>query len=334
MSTRVIVTLLAAALLASACQRLGVQPSVRTLRSQVATLERERDALRQRIDAHMAQDARLAAMPEAPVRISVPTSLVQTFVEALAAGFGTDVGVELEDVKARKSGDLKKVFTLGHYDLWVTIDEVRGTLHAGRPEIGFGGNQVSLRLPVTLASGEGTATLRLLWNGTGLSDALCGDIDIRQPVSGRVQPQNYLLQGNLVLTATSQEILGAPRFPPTKLRLAIEPSAESWRALQKILDEKQGMCGFVVGKLDVPGLLRGVLDKGITVRLPLEKIPSFAVPIAVSSTIDVQGKPVALGVRLAGLVVQRQALSLGVSVAMHPPAAGAPVGGRTARSPW
>ncbi len=317
-----------------ACRCAGTtRPSARTLRAQIAALEKERDQLRQRLDQQMSHDTRLASMPDAPVRISVPTVLIRSFLEALAAGFADDVRLELQDVKAEKKGELKKLVTLGHYDLQVTIEDVAGTLHAGRPELQFSGNQVGLTLPIALDSGEGNATLHLRWDGTGVSDALCGDMEIRQAVSGRVRPQRYLLRGSLVLSATSQQVLASPRFPLTKVRLEIEPSPASWAAVQRILDQKSGVCGFVLDKLDVGGLLRGVLDKGVKVRLPLEKIPSFAVPVTVGSTIDVQGKPVALGVQLAGLVIAEQSLSFGVSVTLQRADGAAPVNGRTTRSP-
>ena len=74
------------------------------------------------------------------------------------------------------------------------------------------------------------------------------------------------------LLASARQILAEPVFPPLRIKLRVEPSEESWAAAQKVLDDKTGVCGFVLDRANVMETVRRLLDKGFTVRLPTEKI--------------------------------------------------------------
>ena len=95
-------------------------------------------------------------MPDTPVRVGVPTALARDLVQRVVAGFVDQVTLDLKNLKAKKSGKVKKVVTLGEYDLKVDIHRVTGKLKTGKPEVTFGGNKVAVALPVTVASGSGT----------------------------------------------------------------------------------------------------------------------------------------------------------------------------------
>ncbi len=328
-----IVTGLALASLAAVpvCRVLG-GPNAGALRSEVEALEAERDQLRRRVDARMAANPRLRGMPESPVRVGIPTSLLREILERLAGGAGDQVRLELTGIKARHRGEVRKLVSLGRYDLHVTIDRLEGRLRAGKPQLRFGGDHVAVSLPVAVESGAGHATLHFVWEGKNVSGAVCGDLDVRQVVSGRVRPESFLIRGGLDLKATEQAIIATPRFPPTKLRLHIEPAPVSWRAVKRILQEKKGACAFVLDKIDVPALLQGLLDKGILVRLPTEKVPKFAVPIRIEPTIAVRGQPVRLAIRVGRLAITEHDLWLGAQVSLRPPIVAAASAG-TATAP-
>ena len=76
------------------------------------------------------------------------------------------------------------------------------------------------------------------------------------------------------------------------------PSPESWAAVQKILDDKEGVCGFVLDKVDIAGVLEGLIAKGFNVRLPTEKIKPMAVPVGIAPTMNVRGEPVTIEVKV------------------------------------
>jgi hypothetical protein len=284
------------------------------LRAAIAALQAERDDLRRRLGDAVAAEARLQGLPESPVRVGVPTALLRSLVERVAAGFVDSVSLELRNLRVRKSGTVKKVVTLGEYRLSVEIERVSGRLKAGRPEVGFGGNRVSLALPVLLASGSGDATIDFSWDGKSVSGAVCGDMEIRQKVSGRVRPDSYPVQASLELSAGANRILATPRFPVLKVKLRVEPSAQSWAALQKILDEKEGLCGFVLDKVDIAGVVEGLVAKGFDVRLPTEKIRPVEIPVGLAETLTVRGQPVTVAAKVGGLAITEHMLWLGAEV--------------------
>jgi len=180
----------------------------------------------------------------------------------------------------------------------------------------FGGNKVAIALPVTVASGTGNATIRFKWDGKNVAGATCGDLDVTQEVSGSVRPDSYPVAGGLVLAATAQDILASPRFPVIKVNLKVKPSEESWGAVQKLLDEKTGLCGYVVEKVNVLGIVQKLIDKGFNVRLPTEKIKPMAIPVGIEPTMQVRGQKVALGIKLGELAITEQMIWLGANVSV------------------
>jgi hypothetical protein len=101
-----------------------------------------------------------------------------------------------------------------------------------------------------------------------------------------------------------------------KIRLKVNPSAESWAAVDKILGEKEGLCGYVVEKVDVRGIVQRLVDKGFNVRLPTEKIKPMAVPVGIEPTMEVRGQPVALGIKLGDLAITEHVIWLGARVSV------------------
>jgi len=315
--TAVLATLAAASVLAvsAACGRKD-RETPDGLRADIAALEKERDTLRGRMNELMVRDPRLKGMPATPVKVGVPTTLARDLIQRVVAGFVDQVTLELKNLKVKKSGTVKKVVTIGQYDLNVTINRVIGKLRTGKPDVTFGGNKVKVALPVTVASGTGNATIHFKWDGKNVAGATCGDLEVTQEVSGSVRPDTYPVAGGLVLTATAEDILASPRFPVIKVNLKVNPSAESWGAVQKILDEKEGLCGYVVEKVNIPGILQRLLDKGFNVRLPTEKIKPMAVPVGIEPTMEVRGQPVALAIRLGELAITDQMIWLGANVSV------------------
>lgn len=315
---------LAAAAALAACGRSD-RTTPQQLREQIAALEKEREGLRMRLDAAMKGDPLLEGMPTQPVRVGVPTELARDLITRVVTGFVDQVTLELKNLKVHKAGSVKKVVTIGQYELDVLIHRVSGKLKTGSPELTFGGNQVKLALPVTVASGSGRATIRFKWDGRNVSGAVCGDMEVTQEVSGGVKPASYPVSGGLELRATTREILAQPRFPQIKIRLNVQPSAESWAAVQKLLDEKTGVCGYVVEKVNVLKIVQGLIDRGFNVRLPTEKIKPMAIPVGIEPTMQVRGKPVELAIKVGELAITERMIWLGADVRIDaPPLASAP----------
>jgi hypothetical protein len=292
------------------------------MRARIAALEQEIPALRQKLGELVATDPRLRGMPTTGVRVGVPTPLARTMIERVVSGFVDSVTLRLTNLKVNKSGTVKKVVTIGHYDLAVAITEVTGHLETGRPKVEFGGNRVALSLPVRVASGSGNANIKFKWDGRNVSGAMCGDMEVNQDVAGSVKPEEYPVSGALHLTATAREILASPRFPVVRVNLKVEPSAESWAAVQAILDGKGGVCGYVIDKVDIRGVLEKLIGKGFNVRLPTEKIKPMAVPVGIAPTMTVRDEVLRIEVKLSDLAITEHMIWLGADVGLGE--AGAP----------
>lgn len=284
------------------------------LRAEIAALEAERDHLRARLEALSGKDPRREGMPQTAVRIAVPTRLAEDLMQRVITGFVDRVTIELRNIKVRKSGAVRKVIHIGDYTLLVTIDKVVARLTTGKPTVTFGGNKVNLALPVRVVSGTGRATINFTWDGRNISGAVCGDHNITQVVSGSVRQASYPVAGGLHLTASAERILAEPLFPTIRMKVNIVPSAASWAAAQKILDDKKGVCGFVLDKVKVLDLVGRLIDRGFNVRLPTEKIKPLALPVGVNPTMQVRGQPVALGITVSSLAITKHAIWLGSDV--------------------
>jgi hypothetical protein len=316
-----------------ACRRAGAANAAQ-MRAKIEALEKEIPGLREKIGDLIADDPRLVGMPAEGVRVGVPTSLARTMIERLVTGFVDSVTLRLTNLKVNKTGTVKKVITLGEYELKVVIAEVTGQLQTGKPQVTFGGNRVSLSLPVAVKSGTGNADIHFKWDGKSVSGAVCGDMEVDQKVDGSVKPADYPVQGTLELTTTSRQILASPKFPEIKINLKVEPSAESWAAVQQILDSKGGVCGFVVDKVDIRGVLEGLVGKGFNVRLPTEKIKPMAIPVGISPTMTVRGEPVTISVKVGHLANSKDMIWLGADVGLGDPVkAAAPPAAVKAKGP-
>lgn len=312
----VLLVVAAAATTWSVSRMRAARKSIAAQRAEIAALERERDDLRQRLETLIVKDPRLEGMPDTPVRLMVPTSLAGDLVERVIAGAVSQVTIELKNLRVRKQGIVRKVVTLGTWDLRVVVNRVTGLLRPGTPTVTFGGNRVGLVMPVALASGRGEATVSFLWDGRNVGGMVCGDMAITQKVTGTVRPRSYPVSASLTLTSSATEILLEPKLPPVRLTLNVVPSDASWQAAQQVIDDKRGLCGAVLDRVDVLGPVKRLIDKGFTVRLPTERVTPMALPVGVHSTMLVRGEPVALGVRVGGLRISPHAIWLGAYVSV------------------
>jgi hypothetical protein len=286
------------------------------MQAKLQALDQEIPALRAKLGEAVAKDRRMRGMPQDGVRVGVPTALARTLIQRVVAGFVDSVTLRLSNIGVHTGGKIKKVVTIGEYDLNVKIKEVSGRLKTGKPDVKFGGNTVSLALPVQVASGSGTANIDFVWDGKNVSGAVCGDMKINENVGGSVKPSQYPVSGALLLTTTTQQILASPKFPVIKVKLVVEPDAASWAVVQGILDSKGGVCGFVIDKVDIKGVLEGLLGKGFDVTLPTEKLKPMAVPVGIAPTMTVRGETVKIEVKVGHLAITEDMIWLGADVAL------------------
>jgi hypothetical protein len=289
--------------------------AIESQRVEVVALEAELKILQRRLAELIPKEKNLLGMPKTAIRFGIPTSLTRDLVTRVTAGLVDQVTLVLEDLHVKKKvGTIKKIVELGEYDLDVTVDKVVGRLHTGKPDVQFGGNQVKVALPVTVASGTGRATIRFKWDGRSVAGAVCGDLDITREVTGVVKPDHYAVRGTLLVSSTGEQIVMSPRFPTLTINLKVVPSTESWAAVQKVLEDKDGVCGFVLGKVDILQIVRRIVDKGFDVRLPTEKLKAMAVPVGIEPSVMIRGRPLTLGLRVGGFAITENAIWLGADV--------------------
>ena len=148
-----------------------------------------------------------------------------------------------------------------------------------------------------------------------VAGATCGDIDVTQKVSVNVIPSDYVVTGSLSLAIQGRRVVGSLHFPETRLRIRVKPSQASWDAVNALLAEKQGVCGFVLEKVDVPSILSNVTEaKGFNVRLPLEKLKPFVVPAGVRDSVTVGGRTLAVSAETRTLRIDPDAIWYSASV--------------------
>lgn len=289
------------------------------LQTRIVELSAERDRLRAQVIAAVGNDPRLAGMPDRQLGIGVPTSLAQRLVSTFVTGVADQVTLELGNLRIRKQGSVRRIVTVGEYDLQVRITRVTAQLAAGVPDLRFGGNQVRLTLPVRVASGSGSAAVDFQWDGRNLGSAVCGDMQLREVVTGTVVPATYRLSGTLLLSSTEDAIMVTPRLPSLRVKIRVQPSPASWALVQKVLDDKSGVCGFVLDRVNIRESLEGLFARGFDVRLPIERVKPLALPVGLARTLEVRGTPVTMNVTDGGLTITDQMIWLGANARLGVP---------------
>ena len=291
------------------CSRKPTPKQIEAWNAELAGLQTEQDSLRARAAELVAVDPRIRSLPEGDVVIAVPTAFVRSVIHRLFADVVSHVTLSIGGIKAHAEKKIKKIVPIGEFKVDVDIDKVVGKLRPGDPRIGFGGDSVSMSLPVTLAEGKGEATIHFVWDGKNVAGLTCGDLDITQKVTGDVIPDHYVVAGSVGLVVKGRQVVAALRFPETRWRIRVKASKESWDAIHKILDEKKGVCGWVLEKVDVPNLLKNLSEeKGFNVRLPIDKIKPAVIPAGISDSVSVGDRTFAVAAQMSGLRIDPDAL--------------------------
>ena len=288
--------------------------TVAEMQADIDALIAERDALRARLDTALQADARSVGMPTQPVRIGIPTSLVRTLVQRLITGVADQVALEVRNISIRRQGSIRRVVHLGDWDLKLNVSRVRARVTTGTPTLTFGNNRMALGLPVRLASGTGEAQVDFTWDGRNISGMVCGDMAVKETVTGSVTPLDKRLTGTLTFSTTGQQLIVTPRLSPLTLHLKVVPSEASWATVQRILDSRKGVCGMVLSRVDIRGSLDRLLDKGFDVTIPTGKVRPVALPVGVHSALKVKGRSVPVVARAGAFTVTPDMIWLGAEV--------------------
>jgi hypothetical protein len=314
--------------LCGACSRTSSPRESRVWGVELRRLQSEQDSLRARMTEILALDPRVRTLPQGDVVIAVPTAFLRSVVERVFEDVVSKVALRITGIKAHVAKSVKKIVKIGEFTLDVDIKEVTGRLRPGAPHLEFTPDSIAMALPLDVTQGHGIADLHFVWDGKRMADVTCGDLDITQRVAGDVIPASYLVTGALRVKAHGRDAVGVFSFPETKLRLRVKPTKESWAAVDSILAEKHGVCGWVLDKVDVPKLLENIVEeKGINVKLPLDKIKPFRFPAGVQDSVHVGQRMLFVDAKANGVRIDPDAIWYSANVSL------APVGSRPSTPP-
>jgi hypothetical protein len=274
--------------------------------AELQALNGQRELLRQRFQEVFRErgDRGFAEAPNAGVQIGIPTSFTRSIVEELVTGMLGDVTLTLRNVKAHHAGEVKvkgllKKRTIGRYELQVNLSEIVGRLKPDKPVLTFGGNRITIVLPVNVPEARANATLNFKWDGKGFAGLVCGDMEVTQKVAGTVVPTSYVIRGRFDLAQREGALVVDPEFGELRINVRARPSDETWAAIDKILDEKGGACGFAVDKVDIKKILGRIVEgKGFNIKLPEKLFRPIRLPAGVQQSLEIQG--VRLDVQVQG----------------------------------
>lgn len=326
MSTRARVwgalVLLLTGLLAGVVAWRRAQPPAGPSAEDVERLRARRTALQDRFRELTTgrDDEGLSQAPAADVILGLPTSLTRSLVEQVTTGLFREVRLELRKLQVRTSDDVQgkvlfKRRTLGSFVLEVDIERVSALLEPGNPQLDFSGDRIRVRQPVALARGEGRAQVRFRWDGKGIAGAVCGDLDVTLPVSGRVKPRDYAVGGAFELATDGGFVVARPRFGPVRVHLEIEPAAATWQAVDALIDQQGLVCRTALRKADVAGKVRALVARGFDVTLPRTLLREVRLPAGLTSSVAVPGRTLELEVEPIGLALTPTRTWYGADVA-------------------
>lgn len=313
----------------------GLGPAPAT-EAELNHLELERNALREKLAELCAKDPGLKEAPTGSVLIGVPVDVATDLVRQFTAEFLDQVEIDLRGIKIHKEGEVTAKTFLGtmkpgSYVIDVTLDEGKGRLKPGNATLKFEGNRIHIALPVTVAEGTGRATIRFRFDSKGMAGAICDDLDLTQTVSGSVAPESHTLEGSFLLAVKDGVLEATPDFPDLGLRLKIEPSAETWESIDKLVEERGFKCRTALKMVNIRGTLKDLLDRGFDVKVPRSVIRPVRLPAGLQASVALEGKTYDLFVMLQDLRVVSNVLWYGADVSAS--VAGAPQGATPAATP-
>jgi hypothetical protein len=281
-------------------------------------LEATQARLEQRLDKALVKDPLVAAAFADPgqVVVTMRAQLIEELVRAVARDYLDNVVLDLEDVNAHSSGEIRKDTFLGRvkvgeWDVLVDLEKMVGTLRVGVPTVALRPPDfVDLVLPVDVLESKGAATLRFKWDSKGVANAVCRDFEVTQRIKGRVLGQTHQLKGALRLTSDGETVIATPVFPDRKVRLRMDLSRESWTDIEAALRAQNTFdrCGMALKPADALERLKAMASQGIAVKLPESILRPVRLPASLSESVQLRDGEVSLSLRALKLRVENATL--------------------------
>lgn len=288
---------------------------------QIQALAAERDRLRDELQSLLADHAGLdvaRALP-ANILVGVPTSFAGDLVNQMVTGPFSEVRLHLAGIETSAEGTVTVPLggNLGRYSVFVEVEEIKAVLRPGQPELQFGGDRIAIRLPVTLAQGQGTAAIDVRWQGRGMA-AVCGDLDFSTVISSGVQPLTVTVAGELQPAVIDETLVISARLEPMTTRAVLQPTEQTWAALEAAMGEIRRdlstMCVAAINRLNTRRIVEGVIDRGFPINVPSQVIERITIPARVETSIVLPDRTVTLEARPMDVRITEDMLWYGVTL--------------------
>lgn len=292
--------------------------------------------LRERLEKAAASDPLVASAfaDRGQVVLAIRSGLIEELAGNVAFRYLDRVTVDLTEVHAHSSGELKKKTFLGQikageWDVKVNLGAMAGHLRAGSPRVSLRGpDMIDIEIPVDVSETEGSATLRFAWDSAGIANVVCEDFELTREIRGRVLAQHHVLSGALRLDNTGETLTVTPDFPDRRVPLVMDLTAKSWAIVEAALRSQDtfGKCGTLMNPELALQRLKELAARGITVNLPESIFRTVSLPARLQQSVKVNQRAVGLWVKAESLRVETATLwsSASVEVQKTPKAATAP----------
>jgi hypothetical protein len=325
-------------------QALRPSPAGDPAAARLAELQRERQELRQRLDAAVAKDslATQALALDADVALAVRTGFVENLLAEVAHHYFDDVVVDLSSVEATADGVIRAKTALGRLEVgkWrlaARIEALRGRLRAGHPALRFHDDRVDVEVPVEVRPARGRIALDFGWDSSGLANVVCGDFELSRVLAGRVLEQTHRLSVTIRLASGDGFLSATPVLSERAVPLRVDLDPESWALVKDALasQDKLGRCGMLLKPDKVTAELRALAARGIGVRLPGELLRSVRLPAHLEEVVRLGPRAVEVTLRRASIRLDSRLLWSSARISATPeerPAAAARAASPTSRS--
>jgi hypothetical protein len=136
-------------------------------------------------------------------------------------------------------------------------------------------------------------------------------------------PRTYTLDGSFALGLVDGTLVATPSFPDLKVNLEVEPSAETWTEVRRVLSQRSPQCRAALKLVDVLALLRRLLGRGFDVTVPPRVWRPLRLPAGLRREVPVGGRTHVVLAAPRHVAITPEVVWLGADVTGEPrPAAG------------
>ena len=198
----------------------------------------------------------------------------------------------------------------------IDVRHLAGRLETpGEPQVRFRPpDALEVALPVRIAEAGGAARFYVRWNPAKLVSVVCHEFDTRLTLTGSARPLTHEALATIRFSLEENRILGRPRLRRDQIRLSFDLDERSWKKVRTVFEEQDrfGRCGIAIDPDTMVVMLRKLGMKGVSVRLPEDLLPEFALPVSFADVYEQDKVRVAAIAFRPELLVRPEYLRFGV----------------------